>query len=132
MTNQIPVTASEARQSMHSGVLDCFTAFAMTNLFMDWQGMQTKVLRLGGPGAGIELAGALRLPLPGAGHTLGIGIDEIEGTASGINRLLGGIGEHCGQGGKAYWQPIQGVGLQGQMAVLAHDLAGQGVKFACL
>jgi hypothetical protein len=28
------VTASEARQSMQSDFMDCFTAFAMTELFM--------------------------------------------------------------------------------------------------
>ena len=33
--NKVPVTASVAWQSMQSGVMDCFTLFAMTNLFME-------------------------------------------------------------------------------------------------
>jgi hypothetical protein len=42
--NRAFVTASVARQSMQSRDMDCFTAFAMTGLFMDrskatWQSM---------------------------------------------------------------------------------------------
>jgi hypothetical protein len=39
--NKDIVTASEARQSMQSGVMDCFTAFAMTGLFMESPSMDS-------------------------------------------------------------------------------------------
>jgi len=156
MTSQIPVIARNVSDvAIHeSGLLDCraslamtsqipvtvlamtsqitVTVLAMTSLFRDGQSTQTKVLRLGGPGAGVELAGARALPLPGAGHTPGIDVDEIEGTASGIDRLFDGFGAGSRQRGQVNRQALKWFGLQGQMAVLAHDLAGQGVKFACL
>ena len=145
MTSQIPVIARNVSDvAIHeSGLLDCraslamtsqipATVLAMTSLFRDGQSTQTKVLRLGGPGAGVELAGAFGLPLPGAGHTPGIDVDEIEGTASGIDRLFDGFGAGSRQRGQVNRQALKWFGLQGQMAVLAHDLAGQGVKFACL